>query len=357
MGNTDINLCMLKTGLDLKGTVMTAINPNWFLRARLKTRQLLLLIAIDDERNIHRAAEALCMTQPAASKQLKDLEEMLGISLFERLPRGMEPTIYGESMIRHARMALTSLARAHEDIVALKSGLAGQVDVGSVMTPALRLLPRAITRVKQQVPQLRIGVQIESSNELLERLERGTLDFLLARMTSFHDNANLQYEELAPEPVVAVARASHPLAGRKDLTLRDLAQAPWITPPPGSILRQRFDQLFHNAGLEPPVDVVDTSEIVLITSMLQMSDALNVMSADVALRYQELGLLAILPLELDCRMDAFGIIRRRDRILSPGAELLLQAIRSEATSPQPPAPLPVPALVQAMDTAFDIEIA
>lgn len=326
---------------------MNVPNPNWFLRARLKTRQLLLLIAIDDERNIHRAAEALCMTQPAASKQLRDLEDMLGIALFERMPRGMEPTIYGESMIRHARMALTSLARAHEDIVALKSGLAGQVDVGSVMTPALRLLPRAITRIKQQVPQLRIGVQVEASNELLERLERGTLDFLLARITSFHDHASLQYEELAPEPVVAVVRAGHPLAARRDLNLRELAQAPWITPPPGSILRQRFDQLFHKAGLEPPSDVVDTSDIVLITSMLQMSDALNVMSAEVALRYQELGLLHILPLELDCRMDAFGIIRRRDRLLSPGAELLLQAIRREAAQQRPPLPAPT-------DTALDI---
>lgn len=330
---------------------MTAPNPNWFLRARLKTRQLLLLIAIDEERNIHRAAEALCMTQPAASKQLKGLEDMLGISLFERLPRGMEPTIYGESMIRHARIALTSLARAHEDIVALKAGLAGSVDVGSIMTPALRLLPRAITRIKEQAPQLRIGVQIGASNELLERLERGTLDFLLARLTSPHDSVNLQYEELAPEPVVAVARTGHPLAARSRLALQDLAQAPWITPPPGSILRQRFDQLFHNAGLEPPGDVVDTSEIVLITSMLQMSDALNVMSADVALRYQELGLLAILPLELDCRMDAFGIIRRRDRNLSPGAELLLQAIRREAAPPLLPAP---PAVA---DAAFDIAIA
>jgi DNA-binding transcriptional LysR family regulator len=127
--------------------------------------------------------------------------------------------------------------------------------------------------------------------------------------------------------------------------------SPWIMPPPGSILRQRFDQLFHNAGLEPPGDVVDTSEIVLITSMLQMSDALNVMSGDVALRYQELGLLAILPLELDCRMDAFGIIRRRERNLSPGAELLLQAIRRAAAQPLAIQPAPQ------TDAAFDIAIA
>lgn len=127
-----------------------APNPNWFLRARLKTRQLLLLIALDDHRNIHRASEALCMTQPAASKQLKDLEDMLEVKLFERLPRGMEPTLFGETMIRHARMALTSLAAAHDDIVALKKGLTGQVEVGVIMTPGMSLLPRAIARVKAQ---------------------------------------------------------------------------------------------------------------------------------------------------------------------------------------------------------------
>ena len=83
----------------------------WFIRARLKTRQLMLLTAICDEGNIHRAAEVLNMSQPAASKLLKDLEDMLGVSLFERQPRGMRPNWYGETMIRHARIALSSAAR------------------------------------------------------------------------------------------------------------------------------------------------------------------------------------------------------------------------------------------------------
>src|SRR5471030_2763334 len=151
---------------------MDTPNPNWFLRARLKTRQLLLLIALDEQRNIHRAAEELHMTQPAASKQLKDLEDMLDVQLFERLPRGMRPTIYGEAMIRHSRMALTSLSKAHDDITALKSGLTGQVDVGAILSPGMNLVPAAIARVKQQSPLLRIGVEIESSNILLERMQR-----------------------------------------------------------------------------------------------------------------------------------------------------------------------------------------
>ena len=66
-------------------------NP-WYVRTRLKTRQLLLLVALDEEGNIHRAADALSMSQPAASKLLRELEEMLDAPLFERMPRGMRLT-------------------------------------------------------------------------------------------------------------------------------------------------------------------------------------------------------------------------------------------------------------------------
>mgnify|MGYP000376051743 CR=1 FL=1 len=307
-----------------------APNPNWFLRARLKTRQLLLLIALDDHRNIHRASEALCMTQPAASKQLKDLEDMLEVKLFERLPRGMEPTLFGETMIRHARMALTSLSLAHDDIVALKKGLTGQVEVGVIMTPGMSLLPRAIARIKAQAPLLRIGVQMETSKVLLELLRRGTLDFMIGRILEEEGSTGLHYEELTEEPACAVVRLRHPLLARQDLGLADLAQQAWILPPPGSVLRHRWELMFRRAALEPPANAVDTTALLLITALLQQTDALHVMPLEVARYYASLNALAILPIELPCSMDAFGIITRQGHLMSPGARALLQEVRSVA---------------------------
>jgi DNA-binding transcriptional LysR family regulator len=309
---------------------MDTTNPNWFLKARLKTRQLLLLIALDDYRNIHRAADELHRTQPAASKQIKDLEEMLDVKLFERLPRGMEPTIYGETMIRHARMALTSLALAHDDIVTLKAGLTGQVEVGVIMTPAMALLPRAIARVKEEAPLLRIGVQLETSNLLLDQLQHGTLDFMIGRSFDTGDTSGLIYEELTEEPACAVVRPGHPLLERKNLTLQDIAPLPWIVPPHGSILRYRFDMMFRRAGLEPPANVVDTTAMLMITALLQQTDSLHVMPIEVAQYYASLNVMRILPIEIPCKMDAFGIIRHQDHLLSPGADLLLRAVRAAA---------------------------
>jgi DNA-binding transcriptional LysR family regulator len=309
---------------------MKNTDPNWFLRARLKTRQLLLLIALDDERNIHRAANELNMTQPAASKQLKDLEDTLGVILFDRLPRGMRPTIYGEAMIRHSRMALTSLSKAHEDIVALKSGLSGQVDVGVILSPGLSLIPPAIASVKQHSPMLRIGVEVESSNILMARLLHGELDFLVGRILDEGSSHDLSYEELSDEPVCAVARVGHPLQSATSLSLSDLTDSPWIMAPKGSILRSRCEQMFRNSGLTPPTNVVDTTAILVITRLLQQTDFVYAMPTEVARYYAEARLLDILPIELPCKMDGFGIITRRDQLLSPGALILQQAIRDVA---------------------------
>jgi DNA-binding transcriptional LysR family regulator len=313
---------------------------NWFLKARLKTRQLLLLVAIDDERNIHRAADLLHMTQPAASKQLKDLEDMLGVALFERHPRGMSPTSYGEAMIRHARMALTSLSQAHDDILALKSGLSGQVDVGVIMTPGITVVPKAIAAVKEHSPLLRIGIHMDNSNVLLDRLQHGTLDFMVARIMEGEDRANLQFEELEAEPVCVVARIGHPLLQKQGLKLADIAGAGWVVPPQGSILRHRFEMMFRRENLRPPINVVDTTATLAVTSIVQQTDFLHVMPISVANYCARFDMLGIVPIDLPVMMDPYGIVTKSGQLLSPGAKILIEAIRraaSEANGGQNPA--------------------
>jgi DNA-binding transcriptional LysR family regulator len=116
----------------------------------------------------------------------------------------------------------------------------------------------------------------------------------------------------------------------QNLQLSDIAGQPWILPPPGSILRHRCDMMFRRAGLEPPANTVDTTALLLITSLLQQTDSLHVMPLEVAQYYASLNVFSILPIELPFKMDAFGIIRQHDHLLSPGANLLLQAVRKAA---------------------------
>jgi DNA-binding transcriptional LysR family regulator len=309
---------------------MSTADTHWFIRARLKTRQLLLLVAMEEEGNIHGAAQVLNMTQPAASKLLKDLEDMLEVRLFDRLPRGVRPTWYGETMIRHARMALASLSQAHEEIDALKAGRFGSVSIGTITAPAITLLPEAVSRVKAAHPSLRVGLQVETSDVLIDRLAQGKLDMVIGRLFARHDKSDLRYEALVEEPIAAVVRTGHPLMERSRLKLADLATAGWIVPSAGSVLRHRFELMFQEESLPAPNDLIETTALLFMTKMLEQSDLIGVVASDVALYYQGHGLVDILPVELPCKMDAFGLITRTDRLLAPAAQVMLRAIKSVA---------------------------
>ena len=297
---------------------------------KLKTRHLVLLMALDEARNLHQAARNTHMSQPAASKVLKDMETLLGVPLFDRLPRGVRPTLYGETLIRHVRMALANLSQAQDAITALQAGLTGQVDVGVILTASMTLVPQAIVRTKAEAPRLCVGVSVGTSHELVTRLKSGQLDFLIARILEQEDDSDLLYEDLAEETECAVVRAGHPMLNRGTLGLQDLAGEGWILSPRGSILRHRFDMMFRRADLEPPVNVVETTAMPVINSLLLQTNLLHVMPLEVARHVVGANQLAILPIALPCKMDSFGIILRRHHVASPGAQMLLKHVRAVA---------------------------
>ncbi len=297
---------------------------------RLKTRQLTLLLALDQTRNLHQAARQTCMSQPAASKMLRDIETLLGVPLFDRLPRGIRPTPYGDTMIRHVRLAMHNLRQGQESVRALRAGLSGMVRVGTIVTASTTLVPQAVLRAKAVAPGLVIQIQVDTSDQLLQRLSAGSLDFLIARLHSQEDESTMLYEDLSEEVDCAVGRVGHPLLQQPQLTLTELAQAAWILSPRGSILRHRFDLMFRRARLEPPTNVVETTVLSVVISLLQHSDFLHVMPLEVARPYVAGAQMAVLPIDLPCQMDSFGIVTPRDQSLSGGARLLLDQIRAVA---------------------------
>jgi DNA-binding transcriptional LysR family regulator len=170
--------------------------PSPLLPSRLKTQQLLLMAALDEHRSVLRAAQSLHMTQPAASKLLHQLETTLGVPLFVRHARGVEPTEYGEILARHARTAIAELVHAQDEVAALRSGLAGHVAIGTEATSATTLVPRAVALLKQRFPQVSVSIDLAFSETLLQRLRSGSLDIAIARIENVQERAELNYEKL-----------------------------------------------------------------------------------------------------------------------------------------------------------------
>jgi DNA-binding transcriptional LysR family regulator len=289
-----------------------------------------LLVVLAEQGGIHRAAATLNMSQPAASKLLRELEEALGADLFVRTPRGMQPTVYGDSLIGHARAVLASLEQAQEDLIALKSGHGGKVAIGAITTPGARLLPVAIAAVKRKHADIDFSVEIDSSKALLDRLEQDKLDVVIGRLSTEHTTVQLDYVPLSDEPVCAVARVGHALVGGDEKNLRDVQDATWVVPAKGSVLRHRFELAFRRENLAPPRHVIESSALLFVTRMLEESDMIAILAADVARYYSKHHMLAILPLSMHCKMEGFGIITRSDRPRSPAADAVISALRTIA---------------------------
>lgn len=305
-----------------------------FVRSHLKMRHLILLVELGRHTSIVNAAKAARLTQPAASRLISDLEHVLGVQLFERKARGVEPTWSGKLLIRRAGLALAEMDAAHHEIAQLLSGLGGKVGIGSVLTPAAGILARAIKLFKSRCARANVVVDLGTSKAMIERLLDGQLDIVLGRILDSEHVPLLDFEPISDEVHHLIVRPGHPLCERADLSLADLVEQPWIVPPAGSILRDRLTGLFLSEGLDPPAETVETLAIPLIVSLVTSTDMVVALPDALVQAYLDAGQLIVLPYDPGLRMDAYGIITRHGHVLSPSAQEMLHALR-EAIAEDP----------------------
>ena len=189
------------------------IPSDWHLRSRLKARQLALLVAIAEHRSLRQAAQHIAVTQPAATRMLKELEDALGVPLFDRFAWGMQATPYGDTMIRYARGVLTDLSEARDEIAALAAGAKGKLrDRLGDRRGSGPCRARAATRSGRDGPGLKVFVLVNTSDVLAAALRQGTLDVAIGQLPADAERGEFDVEPLRDEPLCLVARAGHPLA-------------------------------------------------------------------------------------------------------------------------------------------------
>jgi DNA-binding transcriptional LysR family regulator len=306
------------------------VPADWYLRSRLKMRHLRLMIAIDEHRNMHKASAALGMTQPAATRLLKDLERLLGLVLFDRTTRGIAPNAYGDSLIRHARSMLATLEHARDELNALAEGASGKIVVGVLQVAATVLVPRAVAAFKRLHPRHTILIREDTSANLVQALLRGEIDLLVGRASGDVQADGLQFEPFYDEPMCVVARPGHPFARRGRLALGALSRASWIVPPPEAFYRRRFDAAFRQAGVEPPRNIVESLSILSNKTLLQETDMLGVMPREVARHYAKLGILTLIKVDVPPPSGPVGIVSASGRPTSLATSDFLAALRNEA---------------------------
>lgn len=301
------------------------LNPS-----RVRTRQLQLVARVLEDGSVLRASEALGMSQSAASRLLAELERELGTPLFTRHGRGMAPTAAGSIVGRRAQAVMAELARARDDLLRLRHGARAHVALGSLLSPCSDLLPASLLRLAREEPPLTVSVQVDTSRALVEGLLAARYDLVIARVGDASLEPELHFEPLAEELFCVVARPGHPLAGRRRVTLADVAAERWVLPPAGSDLRQRLETLFLQNGLPPVAAAVETVSAPLVQSLLRLSDMVAALPREFVRPYLRARSLAMLKLDLAVRSDRFGLVTRRHRAVSPEAGRVLQVLREQA---------------------------
>jgi DNA-binding transcriptional LysR family regulator len=293
------------------------------LDGRLKLRHLVLVTTIAEQGSIVGAAERMHVAQPVVTRGLRELEMVLGVQLFERGPRGVKPTIYGEAFVDHARAVLAEIRQAGRHVSELSGGTRGRVVVGNHLAGANVLLPKAISRLKRLHPYISVVVREATPDRLLEDLLTGDVDLIVGRLPGGESDRVTQIR-LYDEPVRVVVRSGHPATCLPEPALDDLLGYPWVLPVAQTALREELEQVFIQQGLSLPANQVECTSILILRGLLTDSDTVATLPMLIA---REDTALTMLSTNLPNVRRLVGVTLPKDRVCSPSATSLLNEIQ------------------------------
>ncbi len=276
----------------------------------LTATQLISLIAVADARNFSLAARNVGTSQPALHRAARDLESLMEKRLFEKTSQGIELTRAARVLVQQVKLAFAELAQGNAEIAALSGIDNGIIVIGSMPLARHAILPAAINALSGELPDVRVSVVAAPYAELLHGLRHGELDLLIGALRDPLPMDDVVQETMFHDTLSIVARSGHPLTKKKQIDVDDLTAYPWVVPEQGIPTRDHFQALMQ--GKTAVGGLVESSSIVLITSLLLESDRLTLISSQQIRREQAQGLVTTLPYDMSTTRRPIGLTTRRD---------------------------------------------
>jgi DNA-binding transcriptional LysR family regulator len=314
--------------------IKTQINPLLVnrLQNRLRFKHLALMKALGECGTLNLAAEELNITQPAATKLLKDLESTLGVKLFERHSRGMLATPLGESVVAHARLILGQVGHFTADLDSKRSGGHGFLSVGAIMGAAPDLISPVIAEMKARYPRLTVRLLGDTSDQIMALLESHQIELGVCRYIAAEQHAQFSFEPLGNEDLLFVASPGHPLARKRKLSLADLIDETWVMQPLPIPTRVLLEEEFARFNLPRPARLIECSSVYASLQVLQDNQAVALLSEPVVRGALAAGQITRLRATHQGRLANYGLVVRRSASLSATAEEFANLLRVRAAA-------------------------
>ncbi|MBK1663795.1 LysR family transcriptional regulator [Rhodospirillum rubrum] len=286
-------------------------------------RQMQIFDAVARHLSFSNAARELGLTQPAVSLQIKQIEALAGLPLFEQMGRVLLLTQAGTILLGHVRTILAAVTDADKAMDALKGKRAGALRIGVVST-AKYFAPRLLSVFTAGYPGVELGLTVANREQILGMIQENALDlFIMGRPPT---EPAVRAERFAPNPMVMVAASDHPLVRRK-LTFHDLSGETFLMREPGSGTRILMEKLMTDHGVLPH-RMIEMSSNETIKQAVMAGMGISLLSRNTMNLELSVGRLVILDVEgLPIQRDWYVVIREGKHLL-PVAEAMVAFLKA-----------------------------
>jgi DNA-binding transcriptional LysR family regulator len=293
----------------------------------LEARDLEYFAVVAGHGNLRRAADLLGLSQPALSKSLRRLEKSAGTKLVKRTPKGVELTAVGSALLGRARRLRLSFDDMEREIGDLVQGRAGHLRIGAAPVTVEHPVSPACTALLKDAPKLTLQITIGANNVLLPALRSGELDLIVSGVPAIAFD-DLVQERIYDDEFVIYASANHRLAGRKRLTVSDLAGERFALSPSGTLATQMLRRLFEAGGFCLPVATMESPVALPKFYVVASSDVLGFASRREVHEGARRFRLVELSVEGLPWIRTIGASYRKDAYLSPATHRLIDLLKS-----------------------------
>lgn len=298
------------------------------LWASMKIQHLRCFTHIAEKGGIRAAADELGLSATAVSLALRELERHIGASLFVRQPQGVALTYAGRRLLAHARLILTQIERAEEEIEQIQGLTGGGVTASVTPWVSQTILPRALSDFRR----LRAGVRLDFTEAIGAShagLRDGTLDFSIGLAAPKNLSANFISRNLFSCGLAIVARVGHPLANAT--SLRDITDQNWVMTMREDAHEQRHSNMFARHGLAlSPNQVHYARSTLILTAMMEGSDMLTVCPWPLVESPLMRSRMIALPIREELPEMTTSLVMRRGDTLSTAAQLMIECVAEAA---------------------------
>jgi DNA-binding transcriptional LysR family regulator len=297
---------------------------------RMKLRQIAHALAVSHHGGFRRAAEAQHLSQPALSRSIHNLEEALGVPLFDRQASEVTLTPYGEVFLRRAEVILAEAAELEREMASMKGPSVGRFSVGMSVTAARLSGVRAVAQLLGAHPGLQARLETRHCRDVERLVCNRQVDIGFSEIGHLHDTPELEVEPVARHEMVFYCRSGHPLLARDDaLSHADLDEYPFAGIPIPFRLARLFPRNRHldqdTGELVPPILVEDLDAACTIVSC---TDALGVTVPQLIEPWLQRDELAVLPFRRPWLRLDYGFVTLASHAVSPAAAAFMDLVRA-----------------------------